>query len=493
MKKIKLLTIIIATAAFGLTAGFLQAATPAPASSSDTNEKKPIQILFKNVNIFNGFDDTLAEGMSVLVEANYIKQVGKNITAPDAYLVDGQGRTMTPGLIDMHQHVMLNPPEGTAAYQTRWDDAAGGAFAMHHLNHNILMKGITTVRDIAGDPLDVAKAIDMGYLPGPRIYSSGGAIGQTGGHSDFAGRNVPPDILHNHMDVAQRTQNTWVADGPEEVTKAARMNFRRGAAFLKVMGGGGVASEFDPLEIMGLAEDEVKRAVEIANDNGTYVAVHAYHDDSYNRHLDLGTRSFEHGFLISEPTVERMVKRYNESKDIVWSFQCFVSINTFGSYETMPAFFTHEQKMKGVTVGKGARNAAKMMKKHEMFIVGGSDMFSTDLVGRIKEDITCNVDAGFTPAEALKHWTGNAGIVLKWSGPKDPYPTYELGTIKKGAYADLLLWDGNPLENIDLILDESKLHFVMKDGLTYKNTLVDVDSPIFRPAKTPPTRGQYPL
>jgi imidazolonepropionase-like amidohydrolase len=400
---------------------------------------------------------------------------------------------MTPGFIDMHQHVMLNPPEGTASYQTRWDDAAGGAFAMHHLNHNMLMKGITTVRDIAGDPLDVAKAIDMGYLPGPRIYSAGGAIGQTGGHSDWAGRNAPPDILHNHMDVGQRTQNTWVTDGPDEVTKAARMNFRRGAAFLKVMGGGGVASEFDPLEIMGLAEDEVKRAVEIANDNGTYVAVHAYHDDSYNRHLDLGTRSFEHGFLISEPTVERMVKRYNESKDIVWSFQCFVSINTFGSYETMPAFFTHEQKMKGVAVGKGARNAAKMMKKHEMFIVGGSDMFSTDLVGRIKEDITCNVDAGFTPAEALKHWTGNAGIVLKWSGPKDPYPTNELGTIKKGAYADLLLWDGNPLDDIKLILDEKKLDFVMKDGLTYKNTLVGVDSPIFRPAKTPPTRGQYPL
>jgi imidazolonepropionase-like amidohydrolase len=349
------------------------------------------------------------------------------------------------------------------------------------------------VRDIAGDPLDVAKAIDMGYLPGPRIYSSGGAIGQTGGHSDWAGRNVPADILQNDLDMSQRTQNSWVVDGPDEVTKAARMNLRRGAAFLKVMGGGGVSSEFDPLEILGLAEDEVKRAVEIAKDNGTYVAVHAYHDESYNRHLDLGTRSFEHGFLISEPTVERMVKRYKESKDIVWSFQCFVSINTFGSYESMPAFFTHEQKLKGVAVGKGARNAAAMMKKHGMFIVGGSDMFSTDLVSRIKEDITCNVEAGFTAAEALKHWTGNAGIVLKWSGPKDPYPTYKLGTIDKDAYADILLWDGDPTQNIELILDEDKLHFVMKDGLVYKNTVVDDDHPHFRPARAPLTRGQFPL
>jgi imidazolonepropionase-like amidohydrolase len=115
------------------------------------------------------------------------------------------------------------------------------------------------------------------------------------------------------------------------------------------------------------------------------------------------------------------------------------------------------------------------------------------LVERIKEDITCNVKAGFTPAQALKHWTGNAGIVLKWSGPKDPYPTYKLGTIAKGAYADILLWDGDPTKNIDLILDESKLNFIMKDGLVYKNTVVGADSPVYRPAKPPLTRGSYPL
>ena len=469
---------------------FAEAAGGPPAAATPEEDKKPIQVLFTNVNIFDGFSDKLQNNMSVLVEANYIKEVGKKIDAPDAYVVDGGGRTMTPGLIDMHQHVMLNPPEGTASYQTRWDDAAGGAFAQHHLLNNILLKGITTVRDIAGDPLDVAKAIDSGHLPGPRIYSSGGAISQTGGHGDWAGRNVPPEILAGKKDMSQRTQNTWVVDGTDEVTKAIRLNLRRGAAFTKVMGGGGVASEFDPLEIMGLASDEVARAVEISADNGTYVATHAYHDASYNRLLDLGVRSFEHGFLVTEPTVKRMAAM---GEDVVWSFQCFMSVNTFGDYDKMPGFFTHEQKLKGVAVGKGARNAAKLMKKHGVFIIGGSDMFGVPFVEMIKQDITCNVDAGFTPAEALKHWTGNAGKVLKWSGPKDPYPTYKLGSIAEGAYADLLLWDGNPLENIDLIMDESKLHLIMKDGLTYKNTLVGVDSPIYKPAKAPPTRGQYPL
>ena len=493
IKKNIMAAMLSSAAALIFTSAPLLAADAPQTAVEEEKEKEPVRILFKNVNVFNGFDDKLAEDMSVLVEANYIKQVAKNIDAPDAFIVDGGGRTMTPGLIDMHQHVMLNLPEGTAGYQTRWDDAAGGAFAQHHLVNNILLKGITTVRDIAGDPLDVAKAIDMGHLPGPRIYSSGGAISQVGGHGDWAGRNVPPELLTNHMDMTQRTQNSWSVTGPDEVTRAIRFNFRRGAAFTKVMGGGGVASEFDPLEIMGLAADEVARAVEISADNGTYVATHAYNDASYNRLLDLGVRSFEHGFLITEPTVKRMKQMQDEGKEIVWSFQCYVSINTFGSYESMPPFFTHEQKLKGVAVGKGARNAAKMMKENDVFTIGGSDMFSNPLVERIKEDITCNVDAGFSPAQALKHWTGNAGIVLKWSGTKDPYPTYKLGTIAEGAYADLLLWDGNPLENIDLILDESKLVLVMKDGLTYKNTLVGVDSPIYKPVKVPPTRGQYPL
>lgn len=478
-------------ASLSVSSTVLAASAPAEKPAAAKEEKKAIHILFTNVNIFDGFSPKLQKGMSVLVENNFIKEVGKNIKKPEgAFVVDGKGRTMTPGFIDMHQHVMLNPPEGTAAYQTRWDGAAGGAFAHHHLVNNILLKGITTVRDIAGDPLDIAKAIDMGQLPGPRIYSSGGAISQTGGHGDWAGRNVPSEVLHNHGDMAQRTQNTWVVNGPTQVTEAVRMNLRRGAAFTKVMGGGGVASEFDPLEIMGLAADEVARAVEISADNGTYVATHAYHDKSYNRLLDLGVRSFEHGFLVTEPTVKRMAAM---GEKVVWSFQCFMSVNTFGDYDAMPAFFTHEQKLKGVAVGKGARNAAKLMNKHNVFTVGGSDMFGIPFVERIKEDITCNVDAGYTPAQALKHWTGNAGKVLKWSGPKDPYPTYKLGTITKDAYADILLWDGDPTQNIKLILDEDKLNFIMKDGLVYKNTMVQGDHPHFRPAKAPLTRGQYPL
>jgi len=444
-------------------------------------------ILFTNVNVFDGFSPDLIMNANVLVEGNVITQVSTDpIEVDGAFKVDGTGKTMTPGLIDMHQHVMLNPPEGTAAYQARWDEASGGAIAHHHMVNNILLKGITSIRDIAGDPLDIAKAIDMGLIPGPRVISAGGAISQTGGHGDWAGRNVPPGIIADHADTTQASQNSWTVDGVDEVTKAVRLNLRRGAGFIKVMGGGGVSSEFDPLEILGLAEDEVARAVEIAADNGTYVAVHAYHDESYDRHLRLGTRSFEHGFLISEDMVKRMVAKYNKTQDIVWSFQCYMSVKSFGSYETMPDFFTHEQKLKGVAAGEGVRKMSKWMNEYGMFIVGGSDMFSPGLVEKIKEDLTCNVEAGFTPAQALKHWTGNAGIVMAWSGPKNPYPTYHLGRIAPDSYADILLWDGNPLEDINLILDESKLQLIMKDGRAYKNTMVDADSIMYRPVISEP-------
>ena len=203
-----------------------------------------------------------------------------------------------------------------------------------------------------------------------------------------------------------------IVNNRDDVINATRRNYRNGAHFTKIMAGGGVASRFDPLEILGATKEEIEAAVEIATDYGTYVAIRAYHDRSYQRALDAGVRSFEHGFLVSENIVKQMAAK---GEDVAWSFQCYMSVNSFGSYETMPPFFTHEQKLKGVAVGKGVRNAAKMMKKHGVFTIGGSDMFGPGLQEIIKEDITCNVKAGFTPAEALKHWTGNAGKVLKWS------------------------------------------------------------------------------
>jgi imidazolonepropionase-like amidohydrolase len=427
-------------------------------------DEAPSQTLFTNVNVFDGFADELAMNTDVLIEGNHIIEVGQNITAAGATVIDGGGRTLTPGLIDMHTHITFETPAGTEGFN-QYDFGAAGAMAAQALRDNMLMKGITTGRDIVGNSRGIARLIQQGHLIGARLYTSGGVLSPTGGHGDWGG---PTDTKLN-MDYGAMVEQSYIIEGRDSVIEASRRNFRNGAHFTKIMAGGGVSSLYDPLEIYAATQEEVEAAVEIANDYGTYVAIHAYHDGSYERSLDAGVRSFEHGFLVSEKIVKRMARM---DQDIVWSFQCFMSVATFGDYDAMPDFFTHEQKLKGVAVGKGARNAAALMLEHDVFMTGGSDMFTPAFGPRMKEDITCRVNmTGYPAPHALKMSTGNAGIVLKWSNVLDPYPTYHLGRIAPDSYADILLWDGNPLENIDLILDESKLHLVMKDGKIYKDIM----------------------
>jgi imidazolonepropionase-like amidohydrolase len=436
----------------------------AVATIAIAQDEEPAQTLITNVNVFDGFADELAMNTDVLIEGNHIIEVGENLTAPGATVIDGGGRTLTPGLIDMHTHVTFETPAGTEGFN-QYDFGAAGAMAAQVLRENLLMKGITTARDIVGNSRGIAKLIQQNILTGPRLYTSGGVLSPTGGHGDWGG---PTDTKLN-PDYGVLVEQSYIIEGRDSVIEASRRNFRNGAHFTKIMAGGGVASLYDPLEIYAATQEEVEAAVEIADDYGTYVAIHAYHDGSYERSLDAGVRSFEHGFLVTEPTVRRMARM---DQEIVWSFQCFMSVATFGDYDSMPGFFTHEQKVKGVAVGEGARKAAAMMLEHDVFMIGGSDMFTPAFGPRMKEDITCRTNmVGYPAPHALKMSTGNAGIVLKWSDVLDPYPTYDIGTIRPNAYADILLWDGNPLDDIDLILDESKLHLIMKDGVIYKDIM----------------------
>ena len=455
--------------------------------AQDAKKKEPNRTLFTNVNVFDGFSPNLIEGANVLVEGNVITQVSTSvIDAPGSKVIDATGKYLTPGLIDMHTHSVFFTPEGSNSYQDEWDAPGGGAMAAQGLRDDALMKGITTVREIAGNSRGMARAVQRGLLVGPRIYTSGAVLSHTGGHGDWGDRN---DM--ETSDYGAQVQHSLIVNNRDDVIEASRRNYRNGAHFTKIMAGGGVASRFDPLDIMGATREEMEAAVEIATDYGTYVAIHAYHDRSYQRAIDAGVRSFEHGFLVSQSIVDQLAAK---GEDIVWSFQCYMSVNSFGAYESMPEFFTHEQKLKGVAVGEGARNAAKMMYDSGVFMTGGADMFGQGLQEIRKQDITCKVnDAGYPDAHVWKMHTGNAGKVLKWSGPLDPYPTYALGTIAPDSYADILLWDKNPVEDINVILDESKLHFIMKDGLTYKNIMVDPGDPDYLQASTSNTRFYTPL
>jgi len=458
-----------------------------PVFAQQQEQTEPHRILFTNASVFDGFAPELIEGANVLVEGNVITQVSTNaIEAPNAIVIDATGKYLTPGLIDMHTHSVFFTPEGSNTYQDEWDAPGGGAMAAQGLRDDVLMKGITTVREIAGNTRGLARAAQRGLLVSPRIYTSGSVLSHTGGHGDWGDRN---DL--EVSDYGAQVQHSMIVNNRDDVIQASRRNYRNGAHFTKIMAGGGVASRFDPLDIMGATQEEMEAAVEIATDYGTYVAIHAYHDRSYQRAIDAGVRSFEHGFLVSQDIVDQLAAK---GEEVVWSFQCYMSVNSFGTYESMPGFFTHEQKMKGVAVGEGARKAAKMMYDSGVFMTGGADMFGQGLQEIRKEDITCKVnEVGYPAAHVWKMHTGNAGKVLKWSGPLDPYPTYALGTIAPDSYADILLWDENPVEDINVILDESKLHYIMKDGLTYKNIMVDSDDPDYLQASKSNTRYYSPL
>lgn len=416
--------------------------------------------LIQNVNLWDGMSDSAQPGMSVLIENNIVTQVASSINAPNgATVIDGGGRTLIPGLIDMHSHLSIM--EGMLEGRDAYDQMAIGAMTGNVLQ-SYLDQGFTSTMDLGGNMLGVTKAVNKGRIPGPRIFPSGAFLSQTGGHGDTGRFNDELGATNRLHEVAF----THIADGRDEVMKAARHNFRAGATQIKVMAGGGVASEFDPLHMTQYTLDEMKAAVEIANDYGSFVTVHAYHDSSVNRAIDAGVRLIQHNFLVSEETIIRM-----KNEGVALSLQGWVALIQFGDVDQI-TFFSPDQKAKGKAVNQGAAQMIEWAKKHELLIVSGGDMFGALNSPNQADNLTILETVGFTPLEILKTATSNAAEVLSWTGEMNQYKYGSLGVIEEGAYADMILVDGNPLEDLSLIKDyKTNFKLIMKDGMIWKNTL----------------------
>ena len=440
-------------------------------------DEAPPRVLITNVDVWDGTSDEVRKGVDVLVEGNKIMTVAKGITASNAHVIDGKGGTVTPGLIDMHQHLMLNG--GTAA-GNNWDAYVQGAHASRAAEY-LLRNGFTTIRDIAGNSIGIKKAINSGILPGPRVYTAGPAIGPTGGHSDWGTPIEGPGV----KDYQELVGNTAVVDGRAQWLRQARWNLRNGADFIKVMAGGGVGSEFDPLQLNSPTPDEMKAAVEVAAEYQTYVAIHAYTDAAYMKSMDAGVKSFEHGFLVTEPTVKRMKK-----EGVWWSFQPYGAYTVLcGAY---PDWYTDVMKRKGKMVCEGVKNAIGLMKKYQIKTFVGSDMFGWDNWHNALVDVATpatDLPDGlrYTSLEAMKMSTSAPGQFLRENvGPaRNPFIEAKLGVIEEGAWADLLIYKGDPTKEIKLILKEENLVLIMKDGKTYKNLLVPPSHESYRGAAKP--------
>ena len=434
------------------------------------------QTLFSNVHVFDGVCDTRIENASVLIEGNLIKEVStESIDAPEATMIDGGGRTLMPGLIDSHTHIYA-----TGVFQTfaglqaaKWDQI--GAVATENAA-DYLYDGYTTIRDTGGMGSGLRELIDQGVVEGPRIYTAGAAIGPTSGHGDW--RNpVQRSFETIPEDMGARLNMSYVADGIDEIRKASRLNFAHGASFLKLMAGGGVSSELDPLWSIAYSVDEMAAAVEAASFFDTYVTVHAYTDETVNMALDAGVKSLEHGQMVTEETVKRIA-----DEGIFWA------LNVAGMDPQLlshPNYAMPTVKPKLEAYLEGSENLVTYIKKHNPKVVHNVDtVLSTIGFGRSHRDFEKYFFAELFGNHAfLVAATSTGGELAQLTGKRNPYPN-KLGVIEAGAYADILLVDGNPLEDVSVLganpewFDATPrdrgfdtIRVIMKDGKFYKNTL----------------------
>ena len=446
-------------------------------SYATAEEAKASYTLIKNVNVFDGKSDTLSNGSAVLIENNLIKSVGKGIKAPEgATVIDGKGRTLMPGLIDGHAHVMINAHFDTVEKNM---DITDISIRATRVAERFLMDGFTAVRDMGGPAFGLQRNIDNGMVNGPRLYPSGGFISQTSGHGDFRDRADAGFSIKDAGDLSnfERMGIGNVANGVPEVLAATRLNLRNGASQIKVMAGGGGSSRFDPIDTTQYSLSELKAMVGAAEDWGTYVGAHVFNDRSVNRLLDAGVKSFEHAFFISEKTMQRIAKEGGFVVPQMWGISPDLARNPL-----MPASKIPMVKQ----LGEQYKDVGRQLVKNKVKVVFASDYVGVfaDAERARRYEIWWRTQCFDSNFEVLKQMTSTAGEMLALSGPRNPYQAGKQGVIEPGAYADLLLVDGNPLEDITVIGGTDKwfdaeeeykpietLNLIMKDGVIYKNTL----------------------
>jgi imidazolonepropionase-like amidohydrolase len=432
--------------------------------STDPSNQQAAAVLFENVRIFDGTSESLSPPSNVLVVGNQIQTIETRPLSISADLsmnrIDGNGRVLMPGLIDAHTHIFMETSSeadliaATTSPASLFERAQENATAM-------LMRGFTSARDMAGPVFELKRAIDRGAVVGPRIWPSGAMISQTGGHGDFRELSELPRTPMSELSLAEQFGVGAIADGVDEVLRRTREQLMLGASQVKLAAGGGVASAYDPIDVSQYTEAELRAAVEAAENWNTYVAVHAYTSKAIQTAIRAGVKSIEHGQLLDEETARLM------AENNVWlCLQPFLDDEDANPYPE-----GSENRANQLLVSQGTDNAYNLAKRYNIKTAWGTDtLYSRDGAARQGAKLAKLV-RWYTPAEVLQMATSANAELLALSGPRNPYPG-KLGVVEEGALADLLLVNGNPLEDIRLIEDpENNFVVIMKNGVIYKNLL----------------------
>ncbi len=415
--------------------------------------------LFENVRIFDGKSTTLTEPMNVLIENGTIARISATPIQPvdGVTVINGEGRTLMPGLIDVHVHLVFSSLSMAEMASPDINEQTIIAKAAVQ-SQKMFLRGFTAVRDVGGPIFPLKAAIDQGKIIGPRVWPAGATVSQTAGHGDYRTPDERSRRFFGKPSKAELYGATFIADGRDEVLTAVRENLRFGAAFIKMMAGGGTSSAYDPVDVTQYTLDEMKAAVEAAEDWGTYVTVHAYTPRAVNKAIDAGIKCIEHGQLLDEETLKRM------AKENIWlSLQNLVE-------DTPDMHPLRRQKRKPVI--EGQRRVWALAKKHNVKLAWGTDFLFEPELNEEQNRYILKLQEWFSPAEILKMITHDNAQLLALSGNRSPYQG-RLGVIEEGALADVLLVNGNPLQDLSLIANPDKNFLViMKGGKAYKNLFV---------------------
>ncbi len=413
--------------------------------------------LFKNVRVFDGKSERISESVNVLVIGKKIEKISESMPdAESANMIEGGGRVLMPGLIDAHVHLMFSsvPQMTVLTSEVGFVHVAATKAA-----HDMLLRGFTSVRDLGGPTLGLKRGIDLGIVNGPRIWPSGAFISQSGGHGDFRLPNDlparPGDFTHS-----ERVGAAAIADSPDLVRQRVRVQLALGASQIKLMAGGGVSSNYDPLDVTQYTEPELRAAVEAAENWGTYVTVHAYTPRAVKQSIAAGVRCIEHGQLLDDETAKLMA-----DKEIWWSLQPFVD----DGRSTFPEGSINRKKQ--LEMFAGTDNAYKLAKKYGIKTAWGTDILFDAAKAATQSAQLVQMQRWYSPAEVLVMATSTNAQLLSLAGARSPYQG-KIGVVEEGALADLILVNGNPLDNLALIAaPEENFVIIMKDGKIYKNSL----------------------
>ncbi len=410
----------------------------------------PDLTLFRNLELLDPRFDAPRGGYEILIEGDKIKEVSdKPIKARGANVLDCKKKVVTPGLIDAHVHVMLSEVYIRALEAVPVSLLTARAA---ELMRGMLNRGFTTVRDTGGADWGVKEAVEKGHIPGPRLFIAGRAIGPTGGHSDARRRT---DTFKPCKCCDGVAFTMALADGVDQVRRMVREELRQGADAIKIMCSGGVASPYDPLDSKQFTLDEIGAAVEEAEAFGRYVLAHAYTPEAITRAVSKGVRTIEHGNLIDDKSAKLLAK---SGGYLVANLVAYVVMKERAAQFGMNA----EMLAKNDRVLEAGFKSLETCKKAGVKVAYGSDLLG-QLQGEQSREFLIRAEVQ-KPIEIFRAATTIAAEVIRMEG--------KLGIVEPGAYADLLVIDGNPLKNLGLFQDQgAHLSAIMQGGRFHKNRL----------------------